>query len=80
MQNENGVLAVQEDFGNALVDKYAPVWDKKYRSKGEFIWVFQRRTLSSACQVATTLHDVNNPALTSPLVIDGACRATRKPG
>lgn len=23
---------------------------------------------------------VNNPALTSPLVIDGACRATRKPG
>lgn len=34
MQNENGVLAVQEDFGNALVDKYAPVWDKKYRSKG----------------------------------------------
>jgi len=24
--------------------------------------------------------DVNNPALTSPLVIDGACRATRKPG
>lgn len=32
MQNENGVLAVQEDFGNALVDKYAPVWDKKYRS------------------------------------------------
>jgi len=22
---------------------------------------------------------VNNPALTSPLVIDGACRATRKP-
>lgn len=29
MQNENGVLAVQEDFGNALVDKYAPVWDKK---------------------------------------------------
>lgn len=47
MQNENGVLAVQEDFGNALVDKYAPVWDKKYRSKGESIWVFQRRTLSS---------------------------------
>lgn len=43
MQNENGVLAVQEDFGNALVDKYAPVWDKKYRSKGESIWVFQRR-------------------------------------
>lgn len=41
MQNENGVLAVQEDFGNALVDKYAPVWDKKYRSKGESIWVFQ---------------------------------------
>lgn len=39
MQNENGVLAVQEDFGNALVDKYAPVWDKKYRSKGESIWV-----------------------------------------
>ena len=61
MQNENGVLAVQEDFGNALVDKYTPVWDKKYRSKGESIWVFQRRTLSSACQVATTLHDVNNP-------------------
>ena len=30
MQNENGVLAVQEDFGNTLVDKYAPVWDKKY--------------------------------------------------
>ena len=23
---------------------------------------------------------INNPALTSPLVIDGACRATRKPG
>lgn len=59
MQNENGVLAVQEDFGNALVDKYAPVWDKKYRSKGESIWVFQRRTLSSACQVATTLHDMD---------------------
>lgn len=58
MQNENGVLAVQEDFGNTLVDKYAPVWDKKYRSKGESIWVFQRRTLSSACQVATTLHDM----------------------
>lgn len=59
MQNENGVLAVQEDFGNTLVDKYAPVWDKKYRSKGESIWVFQRRTLSSACQVATTLHDMD---------------------
>lgn len=59
MQNENGVLAVQEDFGNVLVDKYAPVWDKKYRSKGESIWVFQRRTLSSACQVATTLHDMD---------------------
>ena len=59
MQNENGVLAVQEDFGNALVDKYAPVWDKKYRNKGESIWVFQRRTLSSACQVATTLHDMD---------------------
>ena len=59
MQNENGVLEVQEDFGNALVDKYAPVWDKKYRSKGESIWVFQRRTLSSACQVATTLHDMD---------------------
>lgn len=59
MQNENGVLAAQEDFGNALVDKYAPVWDKKYRSKGESIWVFQRRTLSSACQVATTLHDMD---------------------
>lgn len=59
MQNENGVLAVQEDFGNALVDKYVPVWDKKYRSKGESIWVFQRRTLSSACQVATTLHDMD---------------------
>ena len=59
MQNENGVLAVQEDFGNALVDKYAPVWDKMYRSKGESIWVFQRRTLSSACQVATTLHDMD---------------------
>jgi len=26
------------------------------------------------------LQEVNNPALTSPLVIDGACRATRKPG
>ena len=59
MQNENGVLAVQEDFGNALVDKYVPIWDKKYRSKGESIWVFQRRTLSSACQVATTLHDMD---------------------
>ena len=59
MQNENGVLAAQEDFGNALVDKYAPVWDKKYRSKGESIWVFQRRTLASACQVATTLHDMD---------------------
>ena len=59
MQNENGVLAVQEDFGNTLVDKYAPVWDKKYRSKGESIWVFQRRALSSACQVATTLHDMD---------------------
>ena len=59
MQNENGVLAVQEDFGNALVDKYAPVWDKKYRSKGESIWVFQRRTLSSACQVVATLHDAD---------------------
>ena len=59
MQNENGVLAVQEDSGNTLVDKYAPVWDKKYRSKGESIWVFQRRTLSSACQVATTLHDMD---------------------
>lgn len=59
MQNENGVLAAQEDFDNALVDKYAPVWDKKYRSKGESIWVFQRRTLSSACQVATTLHDMD---------------------
>lgn len=59
MQNENGVLAVQEDFGNTLVDKYAPVWDKKYRSKGESIWVFQRRTLSSACQVATTLYDMD---------------------
>lgn len=34
MQNENGVLAVQEDFGNTLVDKYAPVWDKKYRKQG----------------------------------------------
>lgn len=59
MQNENGVLAAQEDFGNALVDKYAPVWDKKYRSKGESIWVFQRRTLSSACQVVATLHDAD---------------------
>ena len=59
MQNENGVLAVREDFGNALVDKYVPIWDKKYRSKGESIWVFQRRTLSSACQVATTLHDMD---------------------
>lgn len=59
MQNENGVLAVQEDFGNALVDKYVPIWDKKYRSKGESIWVFQRRILSSACQVATTLHDMD---------------------
>ena len=59
MQNENGVLAVQEDFGNALVDKYVPIWDKKYRSKGESIWVFQRRTLSSACQVLATLHDAD---------------------
>lgn len=59
MQNENGVLAVQEDFGNALVDKYVPIWDKKYRSKGESIWVFQRKTLSSACQVLATLHDAD---------------------
>lgn len=59
MQNGNDVLAVQEDFGNALVDKYAPTWDKKYRSKGESIWVFQRRTLSSACQVVATLHDMD---------------------
>lgn len=59
MQNENGVLAAQEDFGNILVDKYVPIWDKKYRSKGESIWVFQRRTLSSACQVVATLHDVD---------------------
>lgn len=48
MQNENGVLAEQEEIHNALVDKYVPIWDKKYRSKGESIWVFQRRTLSSA--------------------------------
>lgn len=59
MQNENGVLAEQEEIHNALVDKYVPIWDKKYRSKGESIWVFQRRTLSSACQVATTLHDMD---------------------
>ena len=42
MQNENGVLAVQEDFGNALVDKYAPVWDKKYRSKGESLGISEK--------------------------------------
>ena len=59
MQNENGVLAEQEEIHNALVDKYVPIWDKKHRSKGESIWVFQRRTLSSACQVATTLHDMD---------------------
>lgn len=59
MQNENGVLAAQEEIHNALVDKYVPIWDKKYRSKGESIWVFQRRTLSSACQVVATLHDAD---------------------
>lgn len=59
MQSENNIIEVQEDFGNILVDKYVPIWDKKYRSKGESIWIFQRRTLSSACQVATTLHDMD---------------------
>ena len=48
MQNENGVLAEQEEIHNALVDKYVPIWDKKYRSKGESIWVFQRILCSSA--------------------------------
>lgn len=59
MQSENNIIEVQEDFGNILVDKYVPIWDKKYRSKGESIWIFQRRTLSSACQVVATLHDVD---------------------
>ena len=42
MQSENNIIEVQEDFGNILVDKYVPIWDKKYRSKGESIWIFQR--------------------------------------
>lgn len=37
--------------------KYADIWDKKYRDKGQAIWVFQRRTLSSACVIAAQLRN-----------------------
>lgn len=39
--------------------KYADIWDKKYRDKGQAIWVFQRRTLSSACVIAAQLREID---------------------
>lgn len=39
--------------------KYADIWDKKYRDKGQTIWVFQRRTLSSACVIAAQLREID---------------------
>lgn len=39
--------------------KYADIWDKKYRDKGQAIWVFQRRTLSSACVITAQLRETD---------------------
>ena len=62
MQNENGVLAVQEDFGNALVDKYAPVWDKKYRSKGESMMLRPRTSMVSFVACLSDRKQANVPS------------------
>ena len=32
----------------ALREKYYAIWDRKYKDKGQSIWVFQLRTLSIA--------------------------------
>ena len=48
-----------DDFELDFRQKYTDIWDKKYRDKGQTIWVFQRRNLSSACVIASRLREVD---------------------
>ena len=49
----------ENDVEFSLRLKYAEIWDKKYRDKGQAIWVAQRRTLATACVIVGVLHDID---------------------
>ena len=58
-QNLNNIELSASEFEMSLRLKYAEMWDKKYRDKGQAIWAFQRRTLSSACVVAARVRYID---------------------
>lgn len=50
---------LQIDNESLLRVEYGDTWDKKYRDKGQAIWTFQRRNLSTACVVVSRLHGID---------------------
>ncbi len=55
----NTNFSESEEYEMNLRFKYAEIWDKKYRDKGQAIWAFQRRTLSSACVITVKVKDLD---------------------
>lgn len=52
-------VQLQIDNESLLRLEYGDTWDKKYRDKGQAIWTFQRRNLSTACVVVSRLHGID---------------------
>lgn len=50
---------LQIDNESLLRLEYGDTWDKKYRDRGQAIWTFQRRNLSTACVVVSRLHGID---------------------
>jgi (p)ppGpp synthase/HD superfamily hydrolase len=71
---------IRTGFPKEVADAVSALTHSKGISYAEYLWHIQQNSIAAKVKLSDLRSNVNNPALTSPLVIDGACRATRKPG